>query len=150
MPIRVFLNYRRTDDPGHAGWLYERLKAVLPEGDLFMDIDGSSIPLGADFSCIIDAQVANCDVLLAVIGPHWLSRLRERATESQDFVVLEIESALRQQKLVVPVLVGDTPMPRAEQLPARIRDLAYRNGQNLPNAHFRVLVEDFIQRLVKH
>ena len=101
MSLRVFLNYRRADDPGHAGRLYDHLKAALPDGHVFMDIDGSSIPLGAKFSHVIDAQVRACDVLIAVVGPRWLSLLQGRTTTIPDYVVMEIESALQHGKPVV-------------------------------------------------
>jgi hypothetical protein len=36
-----------------------------------MDVD--AIPLGVDFTKTLRAEVAKCDVLLAVIGPAWIA-----------------------------------------------------------------------------
>jgi len=46
-----------------------------------------------------------------------------------DFVRIEIETALRRDIPVIPVLVSNAPMPEAQDLPPAIRDLAYRNGR---------------------
>lgn len=142
--VRIFLNYRRKDDAGHAGRLYDRIKAVLPEGHLFMDVDGSSLLPGDDFAEVIEQQVATCDVLLAVIGPRWLQLLQERATSPVDFVRLEIEAALRQHKRVVPVLVGDARAPEPDDLPMSIRGMLERQVVELRPAKFGVDVAAFV------
>jgi hypothetical protein len=73
--------------------------------------------------------------LLALIGPDWLcsedEEGRRRLDDPQDFVRLEIASALRLQICVVPVLVGGATMPTAEELPAAIRALARREAHEL-------------------
>lgn len=45
-----------------------------------------------------------------------------------DFVRIEVESALKRQIPVIPVLVGGASIPPTERLPASIQDLSYRNG----------------------
>ena len=67
----IFINYRRDDAPGVAGRLYDHLAKDFQRRDLFMDVD--AIKPGLDFIKQLDAQVSNCDVLLALIGPHWLT-----------------------------------------------------------------------------
>jgi hypothetical protein len=44
---------------------------------------------------------------------------------------MEIEAALKRDIAVTPILVKGARMPAAEELPAEIRDLAYRNGFEL-------------------
>ena len=69
------------------------------------------------------------------LGTDWLDQRTpdggRRIDEGDDFVRLEIESALRQGKRLIPVLLGDTEMPEAEALPEEIRDLAYRNARQV-------------------
>src|SRR5262245_33469275 len=67
MPSRIFISYRRGDEPGFAHALYARLEQVFSNKQLFMDVEGG-IPAGADFVEVLEAQVAQCDVLLALIG----------------------------------------------------------------------------------
>ena len=50
---------------------------------------------------------------------------------------LEIAAALRRDIPVVPVLVRGAKVPRAEQLPADLADLAYRNAVELTHARWK-------------
>jgi hypothetical protein len=70
MSGKIFINYRRGDDPGNTGRLFDQLQDVFPRDRLVMDVD--SIPPGRDFVRVLDEQVAQSDVLLAVIGKGWL------------------------------------------------------------------------------
>ena len=46
------------------------MKDHFGDGTIFLDID--TIPFGMDFRKSIGDAVNQCDVLLAVIGDHWL------------------------------------------------------------------------------
>ena len=87
-----------------------------------MDID--AIEPGVDFVEVINEAVGRCDILVALIGPEWLTMTGEagerRIDEHGDFVRLEIEAALARAVRVVPVLVGGGRMPSASRLPASI------------------------------
>ena len=117
-----------------------------------MDVD--AIQPGRDFRRAIDESIAECSVLLAVIGQHWLeskdSLGRRRLDDSRDSVRLEIASALRRDIPVVPVLVRGARMPRAEQLPPDLRDLAYRNAVELTHARWKSDLQVLINALSPH
>jgi hypothetical protein len=71
-----------------------------------MDID--TIEPGEDFVKVIEEAVASCEVLIAVIGRSWLStagRNTGRFENPNDFVRLEITTALSRDIRVIPVLV---------------------------------------------
>jgi hypothetical protein len=68
MAAKVFISYRRADSAGYAGRVMDRLDRELGRDLLFMDVD--AIPLGMNFSKVLDEEVAKCGVLLAVIGPR--------------------------------------------------------------------------------
>src|SRR5215467_4422815 len=112
----IFLSYRRDDDPGFALALFFRLEQSFPPEQLFMDVEGG-IKAGQDFVRVLEEQVSACDVMLALIGPTWLTATdemgRRRLDDPQDFVRNEIESAFRLGKEVIPVLVRRTEIPRA-------------------------------------
>jgi uracil-DNA glycosylase family 4 len=135
---RVFINYRRQDSEGYAGRLYDHLLRHFDAEDVFMDVD--SIPPGVDFVQFLEEAVAQCDVLLTLIGPTWAScedkAGQRRLMLDDDFVRIEIAAALRQNKVVVPVLVGDAVMPRAAELPPDLLPLARRNAVELAHARF--------------
>jgi hypothetical protein len=71
-------------------------------------------------------------VLFAIIGPRWLtvadSRGERRLSRADDYVRLEIETALARNIRVVPALVGGAIMPAAGDLPGTLEPLARRNA----------------------
>jgi hypothetical protein len=84
-----------------------------------------------DFVDYLDSEVQKCDVVFVVIGQRWLSAGpdgRSRIENPNDFVRIEIASALRRAIPVVPVLVDGAQMPYADQLPEEVRLLARRNA----------------------
>jgi hypothetical protein len=61
---------------------------------------------------------------------------------------VEIETALRQNIPIIPVLVGTAGMPSPEELPESIEPLAYRNaGMVRPGRDFRVDIERLIEAI---
>ena len=60
---------------------------------------------------------------------------------------LEIAAALRRDIPVVPVLLRGAKMPRSEQLPEEIADLAYRNAVELTHARWKSDVQVLIRAL---
>lgn len=127
---KILISYRREDSADVTGRIDDRLVQQFGREAVFVDVD--SIPFGVDFRAYLDAQVAKCDVFLAVIGPDWMGEKdvegRARLEDPADFVRIEIESALKRQIPVVPVLVRGASIPSAKQLPKSIQDLSYRNG----------------------
>jgi hypothetical protein len=125
-PIRVFISYRRDDTEGYAGRLYDSLVPRFGERNVFVDID--SIDPGTDYAKTIRDTVGACDVLLALIGPNWLTTTGEdgkpRLHAQGDWVRREIQAALRLGVAVIPVLVRDAEMPARTQLPRGISRLA--------------------------
>ncbi len=67
---KLFISYRRDDSADVAGRLHEKLEGHFGRGSVFMDID--AMRLGLDFRKQLTDAVNQCDVLLAVIGDHWL------------------------------------------------------------------------------
>lgn len=133
----IFINYRREDSAGHAGRLFDALSSHFA-GRLFMDVD--TLEPGVDFVEAIEKAVGLCEALIVVIGREWLTiedrAGRRRLDDPGDFVRLEVESALARRIRVIPVLVQDTPMPRAEELPASLAPLARRNAIELSDARW--------------
>ncbi|HEU0303505.1 MAG TPA: toll/interleukin-1 receptor domain-containing protein [Gaiellaceae bacterium] len=135
---RVFISYRRQETAYPAGWLFDQLAARFGPDQVFKDVD--SIELGDDFVEVIEDAVGACDVLLALIGPQWLTITgdggKPRIEDPDDFVRLEIEAALARDVLVVPVLVDGASMPRADELPPSLAPLSHRQALELSPARF--------------
>lgn len=119
----IFLSYRRADTSGYAGRLAAALAAQLgPEKDV------EAIAPGSDFSTVIDAAVARCQVMLVLIGDTWLferdAQDARRLDDPRDYVRLEIRAALRRATPVLPVLLEGAAMPSASELPGDLAALA--------------------------
>jgi len=130
LPGRIFVSYRRQETAWPAGRLYDVLVERFPAEQVFKDVD--NIEPGEDFVERITAAVASCDVLLALIGPQWLTMTDEngdrRLDNPEDFVRLEIEAALARKIRVIPILVDGARMPRVNELPPALAPLVRRNA----------------------
>src|SRR6185295_2891631 len=120
----IFLSYRRTDSP-QACRVYEWLTRRFGNDAVFMDV--AAIPFAVSFPDVIKQAIADSSVLITLIGPQWLTKIHE----ANDPVRAEIESALERQVPVLPVLIGTTPMPSPEDLPASISNIASQNASTV-------------------
>ena len=149
MAGKIFINYRRDDSIAIAGRLHDRLAEAFGGDNLFMDVD--NIPVGINFEEYLNKQVAQCDAMLSVIGPNWLSAKDEtdqrRLDKPDDFVAIELAAALARDILVIPVLVDGTHMPKAIELPASLKPLALRNAIQLRNTNFGSDAEQLIKKM---
>jgi formylglycine-generating enzyme required for sulfatase activity len=136
--VKVFISYRHDDSAGHAGRVHDRLVQAFGRDLLFMDVD--AIPLGVDFIKVLREEVAKCDVLLAVIGTHWLDARDEegkrRLDSINDFVRIEIATALQRGIPVIPILLDGAKIPKVQRLPKDLEGLAARNGLDVRHASF--------------
>lgn len=146
---RIFLSYRRDDSAGHTGRLYDRLKDLLGAERIFMDIEG--IAPGADFARVIEARIQAADVVLVVMGPAWLTAVNaageRRLEQADDFVRMEIATALRHGKRVIPVLVAGASLPAVAALPQPLHALLQANAYVVSDAHFERDVDSLVERL---
>ena len=114
-------------------------------------MDVNAIQPGRDFRKAIDESIHKCSVLLAIMGHGWLDSKdrsgQKRLEDANDFVRLEIASALKRDIPVIPVLVRGAKMPRAEQLPDDLRELAYRNAVELTHARWKSDLQVLIRAL---
>ncbi len=145
----IFISYRREDSQGEAGRLFDDLTSAFQEQDVFMDVD--AISPGRDFRKAIEESVRDCSVLLAMVGPEWVtcasSNGTPRLADPADFVRVEIAEALRRDIPVIPVLVRGARMPTIEQLPPELSDFAFRNAVELGHARWRSDVQLLIRAL---
>jgi formylglycine-generating enzyme required for sulfatase activity len=132
-----------------AGRLHDRLAQIFGRDKLFMDVD--HIPAGTDFVAHLNSQVAECDVVLVVIGPGWLGAKDEsgerRLDNPDDFVAIEIAAALARNIRVIPVLVDGARMPKASQLPDSLKPLARRQAVDVRHSHFGHDAEALVARM---
>jgi tetratricopeptide (TPR) repeat protein len=132
---RVFVSYRRADSGQVAGRLADRL---VEHFQVFIDID--TLESGMEFTETIRRAVTESDVFVAVIGPQWTELLdpsgQRRLDDSNDWVTVEIATALEHGLPVIPVLVDDARMPTRAELPERLAGLASRQAVTVGHDSF--------------
>jgi len=126
---KIAISYRRNDSTVIAGRIADRLAVRYGKESVFIDVD--SIPLGTDFRKYIRKTWDDIDVLIVVVGPKWLggeAGTTTRIHESEDLIRIEVETALKREVPIIPVLVEGAAMPSGDQLPKNLRALADRNA----------------------
>ena len=144
---KLFVSYRREDTRDIAGRIVDHLRVHYGRSSVYIDID--AVPPGVDFRQHVSDAISACDVLVVLVGRRWLAEDGEggrRIDRPDDFVRVEIESALKRSIPVVPVLIGGMPMPREQELPASLADFAYRNATQVDSG---VDFHHHIDRLVR-
>lgn len=115
----VFISYRREDTGPGVLALRAELDLRLDGVPIFVDLN--RIQGGAPWNDILDDALTKARILIALIGPNWVGPLPDgsnRITADDDWVRRECARALRHpSRAVLPVLLGNAPLPKAEQLP---------------------------------
>jgi hypothetical protein len=127
----VFINYRSVDDPMAAASIYQWLATKFGEHQVFRDC--VTLDAGTHYPTGIRSALENAAVVIAVIGPRWLTltdpetgvRLIDR---KEDWVRQEIATAFRRDITVLPVLLKDTPENARHPTPAELPDDIRRLG----------------------
>lgn len=125
----IFVSYRHADSPDVTGRITDRLVDEFGADEIF--VDRYAIPLGQDFRAEIDDKLSRCEVVLAIVGPGWIGPAgdaRSRLDDPEDYVRVEIETALKRGIPVIPILVQGTAMPAHQTLPPSLREFAFRNA----------------------
>jgi hypothetical protein len=125
----IFISYRRDDSQLSCDRIYGYLGPIFGMKQVFRDLN--TIPGGVDFRTIIDEGLSHCKVVLAIIGPQWTTITdasgKRRLDDPNDFVRLEIESALNRNIPVIPLLVQGAQPLRPGELPETMQKLAFQN-----------------------
>ncbi|PPK73936.1 TIR domain-containing protein [Methylobacter tundripaludum] len=147
----LFISYRREDCQGWVGRLAEAVKANFDETVLFLDIE--SIKPGDDFIEAIEIAVGSCALLLALIGPRWLSVVdkagNRRLDDPKDFVRLEISIAISRKIRIIPILLGGATMPRPEDLPPELIFMARLQALELTDTRWEYDFEQLAKAIEK-
>lgn len=125
--LKLFVNYRRADERIFVELLRTHFMHRYGRENVFMDFD--SIPLFEEFEDFIRQMVRECDVIAVMIGNRWLDLLREKEAKGEpDYVRLELEEALRHNKVIAPICIQGATMPSPDDLPESLRPLCMLNA----------------------
>jgi hypothetical protein len=139
----VFICYRREESAFAARVIYDRVAQRLGPENFHLDID--NIDVGVDWFNALTDRIGACDALVAIIGRNWISNVdkdnRRKIDDTNDFVRIEIEAALKRDIRVIPVLLDGAVMPKSAELPDSLKGLARRQGIEISSARFEADVE---------
>jgi hypothetical protein len=138
----IMISYRRSDSAAIAGRIRDRLAEYYGADAIFMDID--SIPFGMDFRQQIQEVVTKNHIMLVLIGPKWMGAKKggmSRISDGKDPIRIEIETALKEQMPLIPILVGGGSMPKSSALPESLQKLCFLNAAEVDDGR------DFHQHL---
>lgn len=132
----IFISYRRADSISATGRLHEYLENAFGAEHVFKDVE--DIPPGVDFREHLRNSIANCNIVLVMIGNRWVNITDadgdQRLFKPDDWVRTEVATALASpETMTIPILVEGAQPPQADDLPDDLKELAYRNAYQLRN-----------------
>jgi hypothetical protein len=138
MPGKIFISYRRQDSGANALGIGQYLENEFGRKNVFIDVD---MRAGAKFPKVLEQRLAECKVMLVLIGPDWLNATdeqgRRRLDDPDDWVRLEIAHALNRNITVIPIRVNGAELPLKGNLPGDIRGLLDHQAVSVTLAGFR-------------
>jgi len=126
--IKVFISYRRIDAAHAAQRTRACLQAKFGTGAVFIDRE---IPAGEDWAKYLKSRLEESTDVIVLVGDAFLRELKRgaaRGNGEQDWLKLEIRTAIEQEKRIYPVLIGSLDMPSPNKLPEEIRKFAARQA----------------------
>jgi TIR domain len=144
----VFISYRREGSSAAAKAISDQLKIQLGTKNVFIDV--ADITPGSDWRDTLVSAVVECEMLLAIIGVNWITCATpigvRRIDDENDYLRIEIETALTRNIPVIPVLVERALLPGSDCLPDTLKKLPFRQGSTITSERFesdiQVLVSD--------
>jgi hypothetical protein len=145
----IFINFRNRDGDWAAQALRDTLARRFGADEVFLS--SASIPPAAYFEDEMLRQAGSCRVLLALIGPLWLTVAgpdgRPKLGAPSDWVCREIATALTAGRQVIPVLLNGAGHPQASELPTEIAALARLQGCRLDRPQYAADVDALARHL---
>lgn len=131
---KIFICYRRGGEgAGFGGRIADKLVDHFGGDQCFRDVE--DIEKGTDFVESLKHATSICELLIAVIGPDWLTLKDEHGNvkiqDKNDFVRLEVSTALARNIRLIPVLVGGAKIPSEDQLSPDLKALVRRQSHEL-------------------
>jgi len=149
----IFINYRTGDGEKAAVLIDNELLRTFGDAKVFRD--RRAMEPGTHFPPELDRRLEMSTVVLVLIGHDWLKVTdksgNRRIDNPKDYVHYEIRRALDLGKKVVPMLLDGAPLPRRDELPAPLAQLAEQQISRLdiPYAHEQLeLIVRFLKRHV--
>jgi TIR domain len=151
----IFISYRGSDQNWATELVYARMTEAFGVDAVFKA--GNALRVGEDFPPILRREASSCPVMLACIGPGWLTATAPdggRSLDSPgDWVREEIAISLQAGNHMVPLLIGnhnEVAVPKPDQVPESIRAIVYRQAWRLaPGGGLDATIPMLVDRLAE-
>jgi formylglycine-generating enzyme required for sulfatase activity len=132
--LKVFVNYRRSDNKIFVELLRTHFMFRYGQENVFMDFD--SLPPFTNFEEFIRETVRASDVVAMMIGKRWMKLMRAKAAQGgNDYVLIELEEALKHNKVIAPICILGAEMP---PIPPSLKPIAHIQAEFVSNGrHLR-------------
>lgn len=137
----VFVSYRRNDAPTHSSRLHSALSSVYPSNQIFFD--ARNLDAGSIWSTETIRASRDCVLMACVIGSRWDPR---RLWDLNDPVRAEISTALKNHRVVIPVLFDGARLPLRTELPEDCQGILDRQAISF-DSHDKQLYEEKMARI---
>src|SRR6478609_4648925 len=146
---KIFINYRREDTSGYSGRIFDSLSNEFGEDNIFIDV--TKINTGTDYTVVITQALDKCNYFLILIGNTWLSCKdnsgNRRIDNPDDFVRKEISLAITKKIKIIPVLLEETSMPLAKEVPAGIQEMCKWQAIEIADSRWKYDTDKLIKSI---
>jgi hypothetical protein len=151
----IFISYRGSDQNWATELVYARMTEAFGVDVVFKA--GNTLRAGEEFPPILRREAASCPVMLACIGPGWLTATAPDGGLSldspDDWVREEIAISLQAGNHVVPLLIGnhnEVAVPKPDRVPEPIRAMVHRQAWRLaPGGGLDATIPMLVDRLAE-
>ena len=138
----TFLCYSRNDSAKFAERIYQYLSERSADSEIFFA--DRIVAVGEAWQEHIHRAIDRSAIVLVLIGERFAQEF-----QSSNYIAMEIEIALAQQKRIIPILINDAVFPSTKELPKAIEALSFLAGFHLrtDSMHFEADLERLVQEL---
>lgn len=143
----IFFSYRKQgEDKPSSLRLADDFRAALGEEEIFRDEKGLKI---GRFEDQLLSHIQSCKLIVAVIGPTWISRIADLHNE-KDWVRRELEIGFERGVVIAPLLVDGALQPSQTELPASLAPLFDYQFLTIHARHWKADVDDLINSIADY
>lgn len=146
---KIFISYRRVDGEYAAGALGRELRRHFGDEQVFRDKE--DIGGGQAWRRQVLLEIDRDCAMLVLIGHGWAqikdSQQRRRLDNPDDPIRLEIADGIKDGAAVIPVLLENSQMPDAEELPDDLRPMAEFNALKLRDGDWDYDLKNILKTL---
>lgn len=133
----IYISYRSADLATISESAVQALAQRYGADNLIVDIPAPATD--ADYMAVLDQAIGHADVVLALIGPHWLTATddagQRKLANRADVVRFELATALQRHKPVLALLSDGAALPGAADLPTELAALSQQPAFPLTGDH---------------